>query len=93
MYDYLTRSEVRALAVRLALYAVAFAGSSTGAVLAFWAVISAPYGLPDIMKVARLCAFVLALGASCGWYWIAGDALRSAAFLSFKRGLRMRGGR
>ncbi len=91
MYDYLTRAEVLRLALRLFCYALAGVGSAVGAVFAFWSVVSAPYGISDVLKLARLSCFALACFAVCVWWWSIGDALRSAAFLSFRRGLYYRG--
>ncbi len=92
MYDYLTRAEVLRLALRLFCYALAGVGSAVGACIAFWAVVSAPYGISDVLKLARLSCFALACFAVFVWWCAIGDALRSAAFLSFRRGLYYRGG-
>lgn len=92
MYDYLTRAEVLRLAIRLACYALAGIVSAVGACIALWSVISAPYGITDVLKLARLSCFALACFAVCVWWWSIGDALRSAAFVSFRRGLYYRGG-
>ena len=86
MYDYLTRREALRVAVVCLLWASA---GVLSAGFCAWGFVSSlgPALVPDAVKAARCGA--LLLGVFCAWFAFAsiGDCLRSAAFLSFSRGL------
>lgn len=93
MFDYLTRPEVVRLCVRLAVQAVCFLVCLVVACVCFWLMLVAPFGIPDSVKCARVGFLILSV-IGCAGCWVASDdMLRSAAFLSFKRSLSLRGGR
>lgn len=93
MYDYLTRAEVVRLAVKLAVQAVAFLACVVAGCTAFGLIITAPFGVPDAVKLARVGFLTLSVIGCAGCWMASGDMLRSAAFLSFKRSLHVKAGK
>ena len=93
MYDYLTRAEVVRLAVKLAVQAVAFSACVVAGCVCFGLIVTAPFGVPDAEKLARVGFLLLSVIGCAGCWMSSGDMLRSAAFLSFKRSLNLKAGK
>lgn len=94
MLDYLTRGECVRLAVRLAWYALGLLGCLFACCLCVASILGA-FDVPGVLvadrvKFARVALLLLSGIAACGAWWSIDDALRGAAWLSWRRGLSLR---
>jgi len=92
MFDYLTRAETIRLCIKLAVQALCFLVCLVAGFMCSYLVITAPFGIPDSVKCARVGFLDLSVIGCAGCWMYSDDMLRSAAFLSFKRSLSLRGG-